>query len=466
MSSGFRFFLKTYGCQMNEHDSSRISSALSQKGMQEVNCIDEANVVILNTCHIREKARHKVLTELGRIKAHKTKSEAIGEQVIIAVGGCVAQAEGEDLIKAAPFVDIVFGTQSFYKLSTMIEQIASSNRKLSPMFVMKDAKTNCSSQGKTKIVDILLADENKFQFLPAFDVTKSSAFLAIQEGCNKFCTYCVVPNTRGREVSRDVASILQEVRLMIQHGVKEITLLGQNVNSYKYDDGYRIWTFADLIRSVCAIDGVRRVFYTSSHPLDVSIDIIKAHAEIPQLMPFWHLPVQSGSDRILKAMNRKYSVDDYKRTIDIIRKYNTNIAMCSDFIVGFPGETDSDFIETLNLVNYVNYAQAFSFKYSPRPRTVASDMSNQVDDKTKIERLHILQEQLRAKQSLFNSRCVGSTLSVLFQKYGKDSNQVLGKSQFMQSVVVETTAPALFLDTIQDVLIKKSTSNSLSGNIS
>jgi tRNA-2-methylthio-N6-dimethylallyladenosine synthase len=274
-----------------------------------------------------------------------------------------------------------------------------------------------------------------------------------------------VPQTRGKETSRSITSILQEARVMERNGVKEITLLGQNVNAYRYDDGVRTWTFSDLIRSVCEISGVQRVFYTSSHPIDVTIDAIKAHSEFPQLMPFWHLPVQSGSNKVLKAMNRKYSADDYKRIVDLIRKHNPNIAMCSDFIVGFPGETDADFNETLDLIRYVNYAQAFSFKYSPRPKTIASEMPDKIDEKIKNERLQIIQELLRTQQSLFNKNCIGTTLSVLFQKKGKEPDQILGKSQFMQSVVIETKEPELFFNTIRNVKITKSTLCSLNGNI-
>jgi tRNA-2-methylthio-N6-dimethylallyladenosine synthase len=315
------------------------------------------------------------------------------------------------------------------------------------------------------LLNIEFSSEDKYKSLPLSNSNKKAAFLAIQEGCDKFCTYCVVPHTRGREISRDAHTIVQEATLMASNGVKEITLLGQNVNSYRWDEPGKKWSFASLVRAICEIDGIERVFYTSSHPIDVTLDIIKAHAELPQLMPFWHLPVQSGSTKILKAMNRHYSADDYKRTIDQIRKYNPNIAMCSDFIVGFPGESDDDFEQTLDLVRYVNYAQAFSFKYSPRPNTVACKLPDQIDEAVKVERLARLQDLLRDQQTKFNKSCIGQTLSVLFQRYGKGPNQALGKSQFMQSVVVHTPNPETYIESIQNVRITGATLSCLEGQI-
>ncbi|MDR1597918.1 MAG: MiaB/RimO family radical SAM methylthiotransferase [Holosporales bacterium] len=491
---GLSFYVKTYGCQMNVYDSDKIALLLMQRGMIEVNDASAADVVVLNTCHIREKAEHKVHTELGYLRAHKNARLAEGRRYIIAVGGCVAQASGSKIMDAAPFVDIVFGTQTYHLLPDMIEaalarpdRVGSRERAKAGLALPRlrdDAgpqlcEDDCAQSGyngsgaydnayphscnnalspsdtkkSKRLINIQLSDCNKFDHLPASTFPKGAAFLAIQEGCNKFCTYCVVPYTRGREISRDAPSILSEARLMAQHGVKEITLLGQNVNSYSWQDGSTRWTFASLVREVCAIEGIQRVFYTSSHPVDVTLDSIKIHAELPQLMPFWHLPVQSGSSRVLAEMNRRYSADEYKRTIDTIRHYNPHIAMCSDFIVGFPGETDADFEQTLELVRYVNYAQAFSFKYSARPHTVAAGMSNQIDEAVKSERLQVLQELLRRQQSEFNKRCIGQTVSALFQRYGHAENQVLGKSQFMQSVVVQTNTPEAYLNSICDVKV-------------
>ncbi|MDR1908174.1 MAG: tRNA-2-methylthio-N(6)-dimethylallyladenosine synthase [Holosporales bacterium] len=468
---GLRFYIKTYGCQMNVYDSDKISLLLTQNGFVCTQVLDDADIVILNTCHIREKAKHKIYTELGYLRIRKEARTASGKYLLIAVGGCVAQAEGRRLTEAAPFVDIVFGTQTYHLLPDMIEA-ALDNRGGEYVRsgeldndLLEYPRSRAAVKASPRLVNISLSDEDKFQFLPNSTSSNGAAFLAIQEGCNKFCTYCVVPYTRGREISRDAPSILHEAQLMAKSGVREITLLGQNVNAYNWKDSESAWSFASLVRKVCEIDGIQRVFYTSSHPVDVTLDAIKAHAELPQLMPFWHLPVQSGSTRVLGAMNRHYSADDYKRMIDTIRQYNPNIAMCSDFIVGFPDETEEDFEQTLDLVRYVNYAQAFSFKYSPRPNTVAAGMSNQIDEEIKSERLQRLQDLLRQQQTQFNKQCVGTTLSVMFQKYGKEPNQILGKSQFMQSVVVHTTSPDQYFNLIRDVKITGATLSSLEGEI-
>jgi tRNA-2-methylthio-N6-dimethylallyladenosine synthase len=467
---GLSFYVKTYGCQMNVYDSDKVAALLAQSGMSKAKSLDEADVVILNTCHIREKAAHKVYTELGYLRERKEARMANGESFIIAVGGCVAQAEGAKMQELAPFVDIVFGTHTYHELPNMIKAIygdesARGHDREDGRVTSRSREMTFSKRIRPRLLNIELSNEDKYKSLPLSNSNKKSAFLAIQEGCDKFCTYCVVPHTRGREASRDAHLIIQEATLMVSNGVKEITLLGQNVNSYRWEEPGKKWSFASLVRAVCEIDGIERVFYTSSHPIDVTLDIIKAHAELPQLMPFWHLPVQSGSTKILRAMNRHYSADDYKRTIDQIREHNPNIAMCSDFIVGFPDENDEDFEQTLDLVRYVNYAQAFSFKYSPRPNTIACDLPRQVDEAIKVERLARLQDLLREQQTKFNKSCIGQTLSVLFQRHGKGSNQALGKSQFMQSVVVHTLNPETYIESIQNVRITGATLSCLEGQI-
>lgn len=450
---------------MNVYDSDKVSALLLCSGMSKVEELDDADVVVLNTCHVREKAKHKVYTELGYLRERKEARFAEGKPFIIAVGGCVAQAEGAKMLERAPFVDIVFGPHTYNELPNMIRSVRKPTDD-GDHVALETAHLEIFFKNKRpRLLNIGFSSEDKYKSLPFLNVEKKSAYLAIQEGCDKFCTYCVVPHTRGREVSRDAQAIIQEAKSMAASGVCEITLLGQNVNSYRYEDVSEKWLFADLIRAVCEIDGIKRVFYTSSHPVDVTLDLIKAHAELPQLMPFWHLPVQSGSTNVLRAMNRHYSVDDYKRTVDNIRKYNPDIAMCSDFIVGFPGEDDEAFEQTLELVRYVNYAQAFSFKYSPRPNTVACDLPDQVDDSVKAERLARLQSLLREQQTQFNTNCIGQTLSVLFQKHGKCSNQVLGKSQFMQSVVLHTPNPEMYMNSIRNVFITGATLSCLEGRI-
>jgi tRNA-2-methylthio-N6-dimethylallyladenosine synthase len=452
---------------MNVYDSDKISFLLMQDGLSPTASLDDADVVILNTCNIREKAKHKVYTELGYLRARK-EARRVERPLLIAVGGCVAQAEGKQMLDRAPFVDIVFGTQTYYRLPSMIkgayEKLATGG-----LFTTQRQKKTTTSKDNSQFVNISFSEEDKYKFLTNSVPHSSSAFLAIQEGCNKFCTYCVVPGTRGREISRDASSIVQEAQHFASCGVREITLLGQNVNAYTWNraenGSEQAWSFTSLVREICKIDRIDRVFYTSSHPTDVTMDAIKAHAELPQLMPYWHLPVQSGSTRILHSMNRRYSSDDYKRIIDSIRTYNPKIAMCSDFIVGFPGETDADFEQTLELVRYVNYAQAFSFKYSPRPNTVACNMPGQINEEVKTERLLRLQDLLRQQQTQFNKKCIGQTLSVLFQRYGKEPNQVLGKSQFMQSVIVRTDTPELYFNSIHEVCITGATLSSLEGTI-
>lgn len=457
------FFIKTYGCQMNVYDSSKIAALLEQEGMVATSSVDDADVIILNTCHIREKARHKVLTELGFLKQTKEQRHQRGEATIIAVGGCVAQAEGKEIMRSAPYVDIIFGTQNYHYLPRMLKSAfadPSSGLSTPPLIQIEDEKHH------HPLIDIDFPAEDKFDQIPKRPQTEGAAFLAIQEGCDKFCSYCVVPYTRGVEVSRPVESILEEARLIAQSGGKELTLLGQNVNAYHgiAADGNH-WRFAQLVRSISTIPGISRIFYTSSHPIDFEQDLIHAHAELPNLMPFIHLPVQSGSNAVLKAMNRGYTIEDYKRLIDQIKNTCPNVVFASDFIIGFPGETEEDFEDTLDLVRYVNYTQAFSFKYSRRPGTPASVMDNQISETVKEERLQRLQCLLNQQQKKFNEDCAGKVCSVMFQKYGKYPNQILGKSEYMQSVVISNVDPRSLMYTIRPVRIIRATLNSLEGEL-
>ncbi|GHS94289.1 tRNA-2-methylthio-N(6)-dimethylallyladenosine synthase [Alphaproteobacteria bacterium] len=471
---GFRFFIRTYGCQMNFHDSGKMALLLQQAGMKEALDDDEADLVILNTCHIREKAKHKVYTELGFLKKKKDKRQRAGKPYFLAVGGCAAQAEGDALLAAAPFVDLVFGTQSYHKLPRMVEELFQKSNVTKQSSCLQNEEPqqfvpsrNSPSLETLKILNIEFPRENKFQFLPNESNAQGSAFLAIQEGCNKFCTYCVVPFTRGGEVSRPAAAILEEARNLAAQGVLEITLLGQNVNAYQglAPDGTTRWTLARLLKEISTINGIQRLFYTSSHPLNFSEDLIQAHATLPKLMPFLHLPVQSGCNRILKAMNRHHTVEDYKAIIAAARLACPPIALCSDFIVGFPGETEEDFEKTLEFVKSVTYAQAFSFKYSPRPGTVACNMKDQIAEDVKTKRLLTLQDLLRQQQTAFNKSCVGRTSSVLFQRFGKKEGQILGKSEFMQSVVVNVSDPDAWMNTLHTVHIRKATLSCLEGDI-
>lgn len=462
--NGKKFYIKTYGCQMNFHDSDKMSIILKNSGMISVDDKSQADVIILNTCHIREKAKHKVYTELGFLKAIKNKRNKMGLDTIFAVGGCVGQAEGEELLKAVPHLNLVFGTQNYHSLPEMLESIFNGNE--TKNIADKD-QNSCSI---TRLVDIEFPEENKMDYLPKNTELNGSAFIAIQEGCDKFCSYCVVPYTRGIEISRDVSSIIEEAKEYAKIGIKEITLLGQNVNAYRgvapvKSNTNDTWSFARLIREVANVDGIERIFYTSSHPIDIEEDLIIAHAEISKLMPFIHLPVQSGSDAILQKMNRRHTADEYIRIINKFKECNPNIAFSSDFIVGFPGETDENFKETLLLVEKIKYSQAFSFKYSKRPGTLACDMNDQVDEDVKIERLKILQDLLQQQQISFNNSCIGKTLSVMFQKFGKHKNQILGKSEYMQSVIVETENPSILMNQIRRVKIISATASSLEGII-
>lgn len=409
---------------MNFYDSDRMADLMRPHGYEVVETPEQADMVIVNTCHIREKAAEKVFSELGRIRALKTARRANGGNLIIVVSGCVAQAEGKMIPKRAPYVDVVIGPQAYHRLPQMVEE---ASRKL-------------EGQG-ARLVDIDFPLESKFDSLPMPEVKEtSSSFLTIQEGCDKFCTYCVVPYTRGAEVSRPVNDVMKEARFLAEQGVREITLLGQNVNAYhgKAASG-KEWGLGRLCYEIAEISGIERIRYTTSHPRDMDEELIKAHGDCEKLMPFLHLPVQSGSDHVLKLMNRQHTAQHYLTILEKLREARPDIAFSSDFIVGFAGESDKDFQDTLNLVKAANYAQAYSFKYSPRPGTPGSIMDLQVEEDVKDERLQELQSLLNGQQVAFNESCVGTTLSVLFDRFGKKENQYVGRSPYMQSVHVNAS---------------------------
>ena len=441
-----KLFIKTWGCQMNVYDSNRMIDILKGLGYAPSDTPEDADMIILNTCHIREKATEKVFSEIGRLKEFKDAKKAKGEQTLLAVAGCVAQAEGKEITDRAPAVDLVFGPQTYHELPEMIAKLT-------------------GSYGKKRLVQTDFPVESKFDFLPEENTNAGpAAFLSIQEGCDKFCTFCVVPYTRGAEFSRPVQPILDEAIKMARGGTKDINLLGQNVNAFHGEgpDG-KTWGLGRLIREIAEIDGVERIRYTTSHPRDVDDELIEAHRDIEKLMPYLHLPVQSGSDNILKAMNRKHTADDYRRLIDRFREARPDLVFSCDFIVGFPGETDQDFEDTLQLVRDVNYAQAYSFKYSPRPGTPASVMQNLVSEKIKTERLARLQELLNEQQIAFNKSFIGQVVPVLFDGKGKKDNQLLGRSPHMQSVFA--TGNERLIGEIINVKITTAAPNSISGEI-
>ena len=420
MSATKKLFVKTYGCQMNVYDSQRMQDVLAPLGYVPVDDAAGADMVILNTCHIREKAAEKVFSDLGRIRKHKKAKEENGiDKMIVAVAGCVAQAEGAELMRREPIVDMVFGPQTYHRLP---EMVARANRAI----------------GNDRIIDTDFPVEEKFDHLPA-QVSKQgySAFIAIQEGCDKFCTFCVVPYTRGAEYSRPGMDIITETRQIVAHGTCEITLLGQNVNAYHGagPDGDE-WTLGRLLRELSGIDGLERIRYITSHPRDVDDDLIFAHRDLPKVMPFLHLPVQSGSNRILQAMNRKHDRETYFDIVKRFREAQPDLALSSDFIVGFPGESEKDFEDTLDLVRQVGFIQTFSFKYSPRPGTPASAMELQVPEEVKAERLARLQDLLAQQQLAFNQTCVGREMDVLLDRTGKFEGQLVGRSPYMQPVHV------------------------------
>jgi tRNA-2-methylthio-N6-dimethylallyladenosine synthase len=432
-------FIKTYGCQMNEYDSARMADVLAPLGYRAVDAPEAADLVILNTCHIREKAAEKVYSELGRLRPLKAE-----RNTMIAVAGCVAQAEGAEMARRAPFVDMVFGPQSYHRLPEMIARAA---------------------RGAGTLLETDFPPEPKFDHLPvATSPTGLSAFLTIQEGCDKFCTFCVVPYTRGAEYSRPVQDIEAEARALVARGAVDITLLGQNVNAYAAErDSVRVGLGA-LIRRLAGIGGLARIRYTTSHPRDVDDALVAAHAEEEKLMPFLHLPVQSGSDRILAAMNRGHTAEDFCRTVARLRAARPDLALSSDFIVGFPGESERDFEATMDLVREIGFASAFSFKYSARPGTPAALMEGQIPEEVKDMRLQRLQALLRMQQDSFNRDCVGRVLPVLLEKAGRHPGQLGGRSPYLQAVHV--AGPAEWLGRIVPVRIDSCGPNSLGGTVS
>jgi tRNA-2-methylthio-N6-dimethylallyladenosine synthase len=408
-------FVKTFGCQMNVYDSERMLESLSREGYAATDRPEAADLVILNTCHIREKAAEKVYSDLGRLRVIKEQRAAGGKDTVIAVAGCVAQAEGREMTARQPAVDMVVGPQSYHRLPEFLARIRS---------------------GEGRLVETEFEGDSKFDALTAPRRSASpSAFLTIQEGCDKFCTFCVVPYTRGLEVSRPVSDLVAEAKALVAAGAREITLLGQNVNAYHGagpDGGSR--SLADLLRYMAEIDGLDRLRYTTSHPRDMSDDLIRAHGEIEKLMPFLHLPVQSGSDAVLTAMNRRHTAAEYLELVDSLRSARPDLALSSDFIAGFPGETDEDAAATLDLIRRVGFAQAFSFKYSPRPGTPAADREPQVPEAVKSARLQAVQALLDAQQEAFNVAMVGRRLPVLVERKGRDAGMVVGRTPYLQLV--------------------------------
>jgi tRNA-2-methylthio-N6-dimethylallyladenosine synthase len=435
-----KVFVKSYGCQMNVYDAERMADVLAPQGFTEAAAMEEADLVILNTCHIREKAAEKVYSELGRVRQVKSARAAEGRETRVVVAGCVAQAEGREIQRRAPVVDVVVGPQSYHRLPELIERA-----------------------GRERgVVDTEFPVESKFDRLPAVRGRGVTAFLTIQEGCDKFCTFCVVPYTRGAEVSRPVAKIVAEAERLAGAGAREITLIGQNVNAYHGEgpDG-RVWSLGRLLHRIANVPGIARLRYTTSHPRDMDDALIAAHRDLPALMPYLHLPVQAGSDRVLAAMNRKHGRDEYRRIVDRVRALRPDIALSSDFILGFPGETDADFEDTLRLVAEVRFASAFSFKYSPRPGTPGAEMPDQVPEPVKAERLARLQEQLETQRQAFNRGTIGRTLDVLLEKPGRHPGQLAGKSPYLQAVQLETDRHRV--GDIVPVRIVRAGSNSLFG---
>ena len=442
--SAKKVFVKTYGCQMNVYDSERMRDVLAPLGYAETQTQEDADLVILNTCHIREKAVEKVYSELGRIKAMKRERQAQGGGMLIAVAGCVAQAEGEEIVRRVPAVDLVFGPQTYHRLPRLLARQSATGR---------------------AVVETEFPADDKFQTLRSAKspVKGVTAFLTVQEGCDKFCTFCVVPYTRGAEFSRPVAQIMAEARRLAAQGVREVTLLGQNVNAYHgAGEAGDAASLAGLVTALSRIDGIDRLRYMTSHPRDMDDDLIAAHAGNPKLMPYLHLPVQAGSDAVLKAMNRGHTAEHYIRLIERIRKARPDMAISGDFIVGFPGETGADFRATLDLVREVKYAAAYSFKYSPRPGTPAAEAETQVPDEVALGRLHELQALIHQQQTDFNHASVGRTLPVLIERQGRDPGQLMGRTPYLQPV--HLTGEKGLIGRIVDAHIDSVGRNSLSGH--
>ncbi|MDG1675663.1 MAG: tRNA (N6-isopentenyl adenosine(37)-C2)-methylthiotransferase MiaB [Paracoccaceae bacterium] len=439
MNNTKKLFIKTYGCQMNVYDSERMSEALGADGYEKTDSPDEADMILLNTCHIREKAAEKIYSELGRYKELK----ASKPELKIGVAGCVAQAEGEEIIKRQPLVDLVVGPQSYQNIAGLAAKAVDG----------------------TKQIDINFPKEDKFTLLKGARSAQRgpSAFLTVQEGCDKFCAFCVVPYTRGAESSRPVLQVVDEAKHLVDSGVREITLLGQNVNAYHGagSDG-KEWSLAKLIWELDKVDGLARIRFTTSHPNDMTDDLIEAHGTCKKLMPYLHLPVQSGSNRILKRMNRSHDAESYISLISKIREARPDILISGDFIVGFPEETDKDFYETISLIKNIEYGQAFSFKYSTRPGTPAAER-DQVCEEVKTARLYELQDLIKKQQKNIQDKMIGRNVQVLFDRKGRFNNQLVGKSEYLHAVNV--TDPTIAVGELKNVYITKSNTNSLSGSI-
>jgi tRNA-2-methylthio-N6-dimethylallyladenosine synthase len=453
-----KLHIKTYGCQMNVYDSDRMQDLMNAIGYDNHETPENADMVIINTCHIREKAAEKLFSDLGRIRPHKEKMQEQGKQMIVAVAGCVAQAEGEEIFRRSNVVDIIVGPESYQTLPDLVGK------------VIRDKK---------KQINLEFSPNDKFDALPQNSAgNKVSGFVTVQEGCDKFCTFCVVPYTRGAEYSRPVDKIIDEAKKLADQGVSEIYFLGQNVNAYHgVDEKGEASSLAKLIEKVAEIKSVKRIRYTTSHPRDMAPDLIAAHGSIEKLMPFLHLPIQSGSNAVLKAMNRKHTRQDYFKIIENIRNARSDIGLSSDFIVGFPGETDKDFEDTLDLVKKIGFTQCYSFKYSPRPGTPASDAKIQIEEKIKDERLAILQKLLTEQQTAFNQKFESTVMPVLFEKESPSSTkknkadskiQLWGKSPWLQSVIVDVTSEneaKKYLGQIAEVKILKARPSSLIGEL-
>jgi tRNA-2-methylthio-N6-dimethylallyladenosine synthase len=439
-----KLFIKTYGCQMNVYDSDRMADALAPHGYEPAAAMEDADLVVLNTCHIREKASEKVFSELGRLAEMRRET---GRDFTIGVAGCVAQAEGEEIARRSKAVDLVFGPQSYHRLPELLARV----------------------RPGVPVVETEFPAEDKFEHLPPAEkqVIRGrglTAFLTVQEGCDKFCSFCVVPYTRGAETSRPVQQVLDEAKRLADAGVRELTLLGQNVNAYHgLDATGQSAGLGELCARLAEIEGIARIRYTTSHPLDMGEDLIAAHRDNDKLMPYLHLPVQSGSDRILKAMNRRHTRAEYLAVIERIRAARPDMALSGDFIVGFPGETDADFEDTLSIVREVGYASAYTFKYSIRPGTPGATMDGQVDEAVKAERLARLNELVTAQMRGFAQDCVGRTLDVLLDKPGRLPGQLGGRSPYLQAVHVE--APMELIGSVQPVLITAAGNNSITGKI-
>ena len=455
------FHIVTYGCQMNVYDSGHLDSSLSATGLSVTGNADDADLVILNTCHIREKAAEKVYSHIGRLIAQRKKDpHRRGRRQMIAIAGCVAQAEGAEILRRAPDVDLVIGPQSYHRLPQLLKKARGGARIVETGF-----------EARQKFADLKrLYQGARTRALPAASRNESpgrmppSAFLTIQEGCDKFCTFCVVPYTRGAEVSRSVEEIVGEAEMRAAAGLRELTLLGQNVNAYsgRAQDGGR-WDLARLLHRLSTIPGLCRLRYTTSHPRDMSAALMAAHQRIDKLMPYLHLPVQSGSDRILTAMNRRHSADEYRKIIADMRTARPDIAISGDFIVGFPGEEEADFRHTLELVEEIGYASGFSFKYSPRPGTPAASNAGQIPEAISQNRLARLQDLLRSQQIAFNRARIGTQIDVLFERHGRKPGQLVGRSPWLQSVHAD--APEECIGRLCPVEILTASQNSLGGRL-